>query len=230
MLHLQTWIHDFIQRFCATCKKFYSLLVPDLLGQILWVYGLMKQIFQIEIRNVAFDPLTPVSFADKMFLLVGWALLWVNYVNGEPIDTLETYDEVSFCASGGNCVPPSSCAPWYLSTLYDPKAACNLAPGTPGVCCPARRRTCKYFSFWNLEIIKIILQTQSEDYCSVRPILLDPNHHLILTRTLSIMQLLSGWMRLPGWGILSRSLQEEKCLWQKGRQHSIISHSSNPSL
>ena len=54
------------------------------------------------------------------------------------------YDPVPYCANGGYCVPPVACAPWYLTSLYDPAAACYLAPGTPGVCCPATKPTCKY--------------------------------------------------------------------------------------
>jgi len=53
------------------------------------------------------------------------------------------YDPVPYCANGGYCVPPVACAPWYLTSLYDPAAACYLAPGTPGVCCPATKPTYK---------------------------------------------------------------------------------------
>jgi hypothetical protein len=48
-----------------------------------------------------------------------------------------------FCSNGGHCLPPVVCAPQYLQSLYDPTAACSLAPGTPGVCCPARIRGCR---------------------------------------------------------------------------------------
>ena len=53
------------------------------------------------------------------------------------------YDAGPYCANGGYCVPPVACAPWYLTSLYDSAAACYLAPGTPGVCCPSRQHTCK---------------------------------------------------------------------------------------
>ena len=54
------------------------------------------------------------------------------------------YDAGPYCANGGYCVPPVACAPWYLTSLYDSAAACYLAPGTPGVCCPAHNPSCKY--------------------------------------------------------------------------------------
>ena len=54
------------------------------------------------------------------------------------------YDAAPYCSNGGYCLPPVACAPWYLNTLYDPSAACYLAPGTPGVCCPPRKSSCKY--------------------------------------------------------------------------------------
>jgi len=54
-----------------------------------------------------------------------------------------SYDPVPYCSNGGYCVPPVACAPWYINTLYDPAAACYLAPGTPGVCCPPRKQSYK---------------------------------------------------------------------------------------
>ena len=54
------------------------------------------------------------------------------------------YDAGPYCANGGYCVPPVACAPWYLTSLYDSAAACYLAPGTPGVCCPPHKPSCKY--------------------------------------------------------------------------------------
>ena len=49
-----------------------------------------------------------------------------------------------YCSNGGVCLPPVFCAPAYLETLYDPSAACHLAPGTPGTCCPPRKPSCEY--------------------------------------------------------------------------------------
>jgi len=46
----------------------------------------------------------------------------------------------AYCANGGYCVAPVLCAPYYLESLYDPAAACYLAPGTPGVCCPPKKK------------------------------------------------------------------------------------------
>lgn len=50
---------------------------------------------------------------------------------------------VPYCANGGECVPAVHCAPWYLESLYDPAASCYLAYGTPGVCCPHKKGSCK---------------------------------------------------------------------------------------
>ena len=60
------------------------------------------------------------------------------------IKTSDSYETAPYCSNGGYCVPPVSCAPWYLNTLYDPAAACNLATGTPGVCCPPRVTSCEF--------------------------------------------------------------------------------------
>ena len=51
---------------------------------------------------------------------------------------------IDYCANGGICVPPVLCSLHYLETLYDPSAACSVAEGTPGLCCPPiNKRPCK---------------------------------------------------------------------------------------
>ena len=65
----------------------------------------------------------------------------VHVVPGHPTSAYPV--EVPYCANGGQCVPPSFCAPWYLESLYDPAAPCYLGPNTPGVCCVNKKPTCK---------------------------------------------------------------------------------------
>ena len=61
-------------------------------------------------------------------------------------DPKASFDAVPYCSNRGYCVPPVACAPWYLNILHDRDAACYLAPGTPGVCCPDRIPSCKYLN------------------------------------------------------------------------------------
>ena len=87
-------------------------------------------------------------FRMQIFFLLFLLKLGSSDAEAEPepkaLTTLNSYEPVPYCANGGYCVPPVACAPWYLTSLYDSAAACYLAPGTPGVCCPAHKPSCKY--------------------------------------------------------------------------------------
>ena len=53
-------------------------------------------------------------------------------------------DPSHYCSNGGYCVPNVLCSTHYMETLYDPAAACYLAHGTPGVCCPPKKASCEF--------------------------------------------------------------------------------------
>jgi len=70
-------------------------------------------------------------------------LCFIEYSKQKAPVPAHAYDSNHYCPNSGYCAPPIACAPAYLSSLAKSTAACNLAPGTPGVCCPPKQSSFK---------------------------------------------------------------------------------------